>query len=161
MFLIGCSTPTTSRLLTTDLSKIFPILSNCKINCCCLFVVVIVYCCLLLLGASVPTPSSTCWKVGWKGLTKSTICKSSFLTLPLLNPFHSSIILCRSPSLPHSQWSTLEDYNGLVCDCSALWLYQWMVSRTMQTSVICASPSEFRGQDIRSLKPASFGCSEY
>ena len=47
-----------------------------------------------------------------------------------------------------------------MCDCSTLWLYQWMRARTLLSSVVCAGPDEFKGQDIRALKPASFGCSE-
>ena len=69
-----------------------------------------------------------------------------------------------SPTIVSSsirQWSDFGSSNNLVCDCSALWLYEWMNSHSLQSSVICGKPPQHAGQDIRGLQKASFGCSEF
>ncbi len=59
------------------------------------------------------------------------------------------------------QWSDFGEDNHLVCDCSALWLYEWMIARPLQSSVVCAEPAQYNGVDLRALQRASFGCSKY
>ena len=57
-----------------------------------------------------------------------------------------------------SQFSYDRDVSVFRCDCSTLWLHEWMNSRPLLSSVKCGSPPQFAGLDIRTLQTASFGC---
>ena len=94
----------------------------------------------------------------------SSTCKSSFSPYcrVQISPFLLFSVTCRVISFPYREWDdpSPSSPGTLTCDCSALWLYQWLAAHSVQTSIICAGPREFTGRDIRSLYTASFGCGE-
>ena len=60
----------------------------------------------------------------------------------------------------YSHFSREGGQNVLRCDCSTLWLHEWMTSRPLLSSVLCGKPAQFAGQDVRTLQTASFGYGE-
>ena len=77
-----------------------------------------------------------------------------FLSLRNCNIFKVSLL----PQFPFSCFSSLHD-NELICDCSILWLPDWLRTHHVTHDVICSHPMNLKGLPIQLVKYALGRCS--